>query len=216
MMPAIMSQMELLVRPATASDDAAGLLYESAKPYYDAYAGEEARARALLDTVWGHGGHAASWEVCSVAEVDGSVVGVLAGYPATEGDRYARRFLALTMRRMPPWRWPAVLSHLRAAQRISPSPPPRTWYIDALAVAPPWRRHGVARRLLAEADRRATAAGLAGVALDTGLENAPARSLYEATGFTLEEIREAPDERLARAVGGRGFAAYFRPVQPSA
>jgi ribosomal protein S18 acetylase RimI-like enzyme len=216
MMPAIMSQMELLVRPATAADAAAGLLYESAKPYYDAYAGEEARARALLDVVWPHGGHAASWEVCSVAEVEGLVVGVLAGYPATEGERYARRFLALTMRRMPPWRWPAVLSHLRAAQRMSPTPPARAWYVDALAVAPRWQRRGVARRLLDEAERRAAAAGLEGIALDTGLENAPARSLYEAAGFTLEEIREAPDERQARAVGGRGFAAYFRPVQPSA
>jgi ribosomal protein S18 acetylase RimI-like enzyme len=211
-----MSQMEVLVRPATAADRADGLLYESARPYYDAYAGEEARARELLATVWERGGHAASWEVCAVAEVDGTVIGVLAGYPVTEADLYARRFLTLTVRRMPPWQWPAVLAHLRAAQRLSPQPPARSWYVDALAVAPRWRRRGVARRLLDEASRRAAAAGLDGVALDTGLENAPARQLYESAGFTLEEVREAPDERLARAVGGRGFAAYFRPVQPSA
>jgi ribosomal protein S18 acetylase RimI-like enzyme len=117
---------------------------------------------------------------------------------------------------MPPWRWPAVMAHLHAAQRLSPRPPLRAWYVDALAVAPGWRRHGVARRLLEEADRRALAAGLDGVALDTGLENRPARSLYEAAGFRLEEVREAPDARLARAVGGVGFAAYFRPVQASA
>jgi ribosomal protein S18 acetylase RimI-like enzyme len=147
-----------------------------------------------------------------VAEVEGAIVGVLAGYPVSDGDRYARRFLALTLWRMPPWRWPAVLSHLRAAQRVSPHPPERAWYVDALAVAPGWRRRGVARRLLDEAERRATAAGLDGVALDTGLENRPARALYEAAGFTLEEIREAPDAHHARAVGGIGFAAYFRPV----
>jgi ribosomal protein S18 acetylase RimI-like enzyme len=211
-MAAIMSQMELLVRPATASDRADGLLYESARPYYDAYAGHEERARRMLATVWLLGGHAASWEVCAVAEVGGRVVGVLSGYPVADGDRYARRFLSLTLRRMPPWRWPAVLAHLRAAQRLSPHPPLRAWYVDALAVAPGWRRHGVARRLLEEAERRASAAGLDGVALDTGVENAAARSLYEAAGFRLEEVREAPDERLARAVGGRGFVAYFRPV----
>jgi ribosomal protein S18 acetylase RimI-like enzyme len=211
-MVAIMSQMEVLVRPATTADRADGLLYESARPYYDAYAGAEARARHMLATVWPRRGHAASWEVCAVAEVDGHVVGVLAGYPVAEADRYARRFLKLTMVRMPPWRWPSVLAHLSAAQRLSPIPPPRAWYVDALAVDPAWRRQGVARRLLAEAARRAAAAGLDGVALDTGVENAAARALYERCGFALEEIRDTADERLARAVGGRGFAAYFRPV----
>src|SRR3954466_1521899 len=103
-MVAIMSQMEVVVRPAAESDRADGLLYESARPYYDAYAGREARARHMLATVWPQRGHAASWEVCAVAEVGGSVVGVLAGYPVADGDRYARRFLALTLRRMPPWR----------------------------------------------------------------------------------------------------------------
>ena len=93
-----MSQMEVLVRPATATDRADGLLYESARPYYDAYAGQESRARRMLATVWPQRGHAASWEVCAVAEIEGSVVGVLAGYPVSEGDRYARRFLALTRR----------------------------------------------------------------------------------------------------------------------
>jgi ribosomal protein S18 acetylase RimI-like enzyme len=215
-MVAIMSQMEVVVRPATATDRADGLLYESARPYYDAYAGREAKARAMLADVWGRTGHAASWEVCSVAEVEGAIVGVLAGYPVADGDRYARRFLALTLRRMPPWRWPAVLAHLRAAQRVSPRPPLRAWYVDALAVAPDWRRRGVALRLLDEAQRRAAAAGLDGVALDTGLENTPARALYEAAGFQLEEIREAPNESNARAVGGIGFAAYFRPVQTAA
>jgi ribosomal protein S18 acetylase RimI-like enzyme len=211
-MTAIMSQMEVLVRPATASDRADALLYESARPYYDAFAGQESRARQLLATVWEQRGHAASWEICAVAEVEGRVVGVIAGYPVVDGDRYARRFLSLTLKRMPFWRWPAVLAHLRAAQRLSPRPPLRAWYVDALAVAPGWRRHGVARRLLDEAVRRAAEAGLDGVALDTGLENAPARSLYESAGFRLEEIREAASERHARAVGGIGFAAYFRPV----
>jgi ribosomal protein S18 acetylase RimI-like enzyme len=207
-----MSQMEVLVRPATAADRADGLLYESARPYYDAYAGAEASARRMLERVWPQPGHAASFEVCAIAEVDGAVAGVLAGYPVAEGDRYARRFLALTLWRIPFWRWRGVLAHLNAAQRVSPHPPLRAFYVDALAVVPEYRRHGIARLLLADADRRAAAAGLDGVALDTGLENTPARSLYEAAGFRIEEIREAHDPRQVRALGGRGFVAYFRPV----
>ena len=41
-----------------------------------AYAGAEARAREMLATVWPRRGHAASWEVCAVAEVDGADVGL--------------------------------------------------------------------------------------------------------------------------------------------
>ena len=40
--------MDLLVRPARPEDPAVPLLFESAKPYYTAYAGSERRALALL------------------------------------------------------------------------------------------------------------------------------------------------------------------------
>ena len=59
-----MTQMSFALRPATPADPADALLYLSAKPYYDAYAGSEARARALLAAVYGRTGHAASFEVC--------------------------------------------------------------------------------------------------------------------------------------------------------
>lgn len=207
-----MPDMDVLVRRATTADRAAGLLYESARPYYDAFAGDEARARRLLGALWGEPAHSASWEVCTVAEAGSEVVGVLAGFPVVEGDRLARRFLRLSVPRIPPWRWPAVARHLRAGARMSPHPPARAFYVDALAVAPTSRRRGVARALLAEAERRATATGLSGVALDTGVENASARALYERAGFGLEEVRRAPSPAMARAVGGAGFAAYFRAV----
>ena len=52
--------MELTVRPARPQDAAAALLYESARPYYNAYAGGEPRARALLEAVYPRRDHAAS------------------------------------------------------------------------------------------------------------------------------------------------------------
>ena len=208
----MMTQMSFAVRPATPADPVDGLLYTSAKPYYDAYAGSEARARALLAAVYGRTGHAASYEVCSLVEVDGDVAGVAAWFPVDEGDRRARRFVALTAPRVPPWHWPALLRHLRAAGHVSPSPPQRTLYIDALAVAPEFRRRGVARALLAEAEQVAHTARLTGVALDTGLHNAPARALYEGTGYRQREVRRAPSPGVAAAIGGPGFVGYFKPL----
>lgn len=199
------------IRPARPDDPVAGLLYESAKPYYDAYANGAARARAMLEAIYPQRGHAASYELCRVAiGADGAIVGVVAGFPVLAGDRLARRFVRLSVPRLPFWAWPSTLRHLRAAGRVSPSPPVDAYYIDALAVDQGHRRQGVARALLEDAEDRARRAGLAGLALDTGLHNAPARALYAAYGFHQHDVRRAPDERTARAIGGPGFVGYFK------
>jgi ribosomal protein S18 acetylase RimI-like enzyme len=202
--------MEVAVRAARPDDPAAGLLFDSAAPYYTAYAGGEEPARRLLRALYPRSGHSASWEICRVAEASGKVVGVLAAFPSDAGDALARRFVRLTLTHLPPWRVPALFRHLRATAAVSPHPPPGMLYVDALATDPAHRRKGVARALLVEADRLAAEAGLAGVALDTGIENRAARALYERAGFVPRGLRPAPDERTARAVGGSGFVGYVR------
>ncbi len=209
----MMPGMELDVRPAWREDDAAaGLLYASAAPYYDAYAGGERRARRLLDRMWPQPGHTASFSVSQVAVADGEVLGVLAGFPLRQGGELANRFVALSVRRLPPWRWPGVARHLRAAGRVTPRPPVDAFYVDGLAVAARARRRGVATALLDEATRLAVEHGASGIALDTGIANAGARALYAAAGFEEVEIRPAPDARTERAIGGPGFVSYFRAV----
>jgi len=202
--------MQVTVRAAAPEDGADDLLYASAHRYYDAYAGNEEAARRMLRRVHPLPGHAASAALCRVAEADGEVVGVIAAFPAGDGERLARRFLALTAPRLAPWRWPRLLRHLGAAASVSPTPPEGSWYVDALAVAPAARRRGVAAALLADAERAAREHGATGVALDTGLENEPAQRLYERCGFERGDVRRAPDERAARAIGGRGFVAYYK------
>src|SRR3954463_16380224 len=98
--------MNLVVRPALPSDPCVPLLFESAKPYYTAYAGSERRALRLLEAVWEHPGHAASYECCRVALAADELVGLVASFPVRDGDRLSRRFVALTLRRLPPWRLP--------------------------------------------------------------------------------------------------------------
>jgi GNAT superfamily N-acetyltransferase len=207
--------MDVLVRAARPSDPVAGLLFESAAPYYAAYAGGERRARRLLDIVYPRTGHTASWEVCRVAEHDNRVVGVLAAFPADASDALARRFVRLTLLHSAPWRIPALMRHLRATAAIAPYPPRGVLYVDALATDAGHRRRGVGRALLAEADRLAAAAGLAGVALDTGIENRAARALYERSGFVTRGLRPTPDERTARAIGGSGFVGYLKSRAPA-
>jgi ribosomal protein S18 acetylase RimI-like enzyme len=202
--------MEVVVRAATPDDPAHELLFASAAPYYSAYAGGPERARRLLRALYPRTRHTASWDICRVAEAGGAVVGVLAAFPTDDGDVLARRFVRLTLAHMPPWRIPALFRHLRATAMVSPYPPPRMLYVDALATDPAYMRRGVATALLADAERRADAAGLAGIALDTGIENRAARALYERRGFVSRGLRPAPDERTARAVGGSGFVGYVK------
>jgi ribosomal protein S18 acetylase RimI-like enzyme len=208
-----MTSGEVSVRAARPEDrKAVELLYASAAPYYDVFAGSGERARRILAGVFPRRGHTASYEICRVAEIDGEVVGVLAAFPAQAGDRLGRRFLGLTVVRMPAWRWPSVLRHLRASSMITPEPPAGSLYVDALAVAATARRRGVASALLDDAIARAREHGVAGVALDTGVENQAAQAFYEAAGFERRGERRAPDERIARAVGGAGFISYWRAI----
>lgn len=59
----------------------------------------------------------------------------------------------------------------------------RLWLLNDLFVAPDARRGGVARRLLEAAAEFARADGAAGLMLETGRDNAPARALYHAAGW---------------------------------
>ena len=208
----MVTDVTVAVRPATPDDPAFELLYLSAKPYYDAYAGSEQHARALVTALYPRAGHAASFDVCAVAELDGALAGVLAIFPVAESDARARRFVRLTAPRVPPWRWPALMRHLRAAALLSPNPPPDTLYVDALAVDAQFRRSGVARTLLARAEEAAAAGGYAGVSLDTGLQNDGARALYAAAGYEEREVRRAPTRAVAAAVGGPRFVSYVKRV----
>jgi ribosomal protein S18 acetylase RimI-like enzyme len=205
--------MDLLVRPARPEDAAAELLFESAKPYYTAYAGSERGALRLLQRVWARRGHAASFEFCLLAHTpQGEIVGVMAGFPVRDGDRLSRRFIRLTLPRVPPWRLPGTFAHLYAAGGVAPQPPLDAYYVDALAVDDRHRRQGIAQRLLRAAEGQAAHLGCRRIALDTGLHNRPARALYDAYGFREREIRRAPNDRIARFLGGPGFVGYLKDV----
>jgi ribosomal protein S18 acetylase RimI-like enzyme len=198
---------EPVIRAAAAedADHVARLLYETATGMYDVYAGGAERALRILRAAYARPGNSASREVVAVAEIGGEVAGALAAFPVGEGDRRATRFLRITLARTPPWKWPATLRIFRAGADITPPPPPRSLYVDALATESRFRRRGVALAQLDEAARQAAEARLEAVSLDTAATNAAGQALYEAAGFSITERRPAR---------GRipGIVAYVREL----
>jgi ribosomal protein S18 acetylase RimI-like enzyme len=182
---------------------AAALIHASAGGLYDRFAGGADRAQALLRRAFSEPGNNASAEVVWVAEARGEVAGAMAAFPVEETPRRARAFLGLTLRSLPPWRWPQTLRLYYAGARAAPPPPAGSLYVDALATAVHSRRRGAALALLEAAEERALARGLNAVSLDTGLDNAPARALYRRAGF--EEVASRPG-----AGGLPGFVALVR------
>jgi ribosomal-protein-alanine N-acetyltransferase len=72
-------------------------------------------------------------------------------------------------------------------------------YVVTLDVAGPWRRRGLARRMMEQVEARVRAAGGTGMALHVFTGNAGAMSFYESMGY----------DRVGRAEGfyGRGLDA---------
>jgi ribosomal protein S18 acetylase RimI-like enzyme len=195
------------VRPARAGDAGAvvPLLYESSGGLYDRYAGGPHRALRLLGRAFESPGTNASWDVIAVAELEGSVAAAMAAFPVDEIPARASRFLRLTLRTVPPWRWLAAMRLYWAGMRAAPAPPRSALYVDALATEPEVRRRGAAGALLDEAERRARELSLPAVALDTALDNKAARALYLGKGY--EEVAyRAPARRLP------GFVALVKPL----
>jgi len=195
------------VRRARPDDAAAvaALLHESAADMYDRFSGGRERALRTLERAFAEPGNAASAEAVWVAELDGEVAGAMAAFPVDQAAARARGFLRLALRASPPWRWPGALWLFWLGGRASPSPPPAAFYVDALATDRRMRRRGVARDLLAEAERQAVQCGLPAVALDTTIANKPARALYLSAGF--DEVAYRPAGR-----GLPGFVALVKPL----
>ena len=169
---------------------AAALLYESSGGLYDRYAGSRALAERALVRGLASDGTAVSADVVTVAELEGHVAGAMAAMAFREWTPRANAFLRVSLRAIPPWRWPQALWLYRASGRTAPEPPRASFYVDSLATAPGMRRRGVAMALLHEAERLALAGGLSSVSLDTWANNHGARALYARAGF--EEVARTP------------------------
>jgi ribosomal protein S18 acetylase RimI-like enzyme len=184
---------------------AARLLFESAPDMYMRFSGSRERALTTLERAFHESGNLASGDVTWLAEVDGRPAAVMAGFPVAQAALRSRAYLGLTLRGTPFWRWPGVLKLYWLGGRASPTPRNDSFYIDALATDPEFRRRGAARALLDEAERQARAHGLPALSLDTTMNNDGARALYASEGFD-EVIYRPPSRRLP------GFVGLVKPL----
>jgi ribosomal protein S18 acetylase RimI-like enzyme len=179
------------------------LLHASAADMYDRFVGGRERALRVIERAFAESGNIASADCVWVAEVDGQIAAAMAAFPVEEASRRSRAFLLIALRGSPVWRWPGALRLYHAGGRAAPSPPASAFYVDALATDPRMRRRGAARALLGEAERQARRLELPSVALETGILNAGARSLYARAGYDEVASREA-------ARGLPGFVALVK------
>lgn len=111
-----------------------------------------------------------SWRRATVAEIAGDVAGALVSYRIGETPE--------PLDGLPP-----IFRPLQALENRAPG----TLYVNVLATYPAFRRRGVGRRLLGEAERQAAGTAMSLIVADA---NHPARRLYEAAGFA--EAARAP------------------------
>ena len=183
----------------------ARLLFHSAVDMYERFSGGRERALATLERAFDTPGNLASREVTWIAELNGTPAAAMAAFPVQEAADRSRAYMDLTLRGTPVWRWAGVMRLYWIGGRASPTPRENSFYIDALATDPAFRRRGAARALLDEAERQAREGGLRAVSLDTTLTNEGARALYAAAGFD-EVAYRAPSRRLP------GFVALVKSV----
>jgi ribosomal protein S18 acetylase RimI-like enzyme len=148
---------EITVRPARPgeADVLAPLLYAVSPEAHDRFAGGHERALQLIVTGLERTGTSASTEVTQVAEVAAQAAGIVCCYPVWEGADRAAAYAGIGLRASPVWRRPGMLRFLRRMEGVTPAPAAESLYIDALGTAPAFRRRGVARALLADAENRA-------------------------------------------------------------
>jgi len=178
----------------------ASLIYASGAEAFDGYVGGRARAVHAIRDAFGRHSTSASREVIRVASLGGRPAGVIAAFASDETAPRSRAFLRVAARYTPARFLPRLAVLYARGRRGSPAAEPGTYYVDALATDPSFRRRGVARRLLEHAEATAARAGYPALTLDTTEANLGAQRLYESFGF----------ERVGVA---KGAVLYRKPLQ---
>ncbi len=164
--------------------------------------GVEGGATSYLERLFGRTGTLWSYDLATLAEIDGQVVGLVSHAPWTELARRYRATLWAYARVYGPIRAFKLLPRLRALIRASPPVPPDHWFVPYLAVSREHRGNGVAKALLAGVHRRADWHASA-CSLYVLAENRAAREFYRQAGYVEATTKTSPQLSDLAGTSGR-------------
>lgn len=194
----------LSIRRATAADTEriAEIMAGEPGPEATAIVGNVAGARRLWMEMVRVPGSPMGWEVTTVAEADGMVLGVLQAGDQESSVKITLGLALLAMRAAGPLGIVGLVRRLRAQDRVKPAPIPGAYRVRELHVDVRYRSRGIGGVLLDYAEAEARAGGYTQVALTTTTVN-PARHLYERHGFRVVETRTDPIYERYTGIEGR-------------
>lgn len=171
--------------------------------------GVEGGATGHLEHLFARSGTLWSFDLVTLAELEGQVVGLVSHAPWSELARRYRSTLWSYLRVYGAWKALRLLPRLRALIRASPAVPADHWFIPYLAVSQEHRGNGVAKALLESvhrrADRRSSASSLYVLP-----ENGAAREFYQQAGYS--DGTRAESQQLYELAGTRGRLRMDRRV----
>lgn len=137
-----------------------------------------------------------------LAERDGHVAGIAIAFPGRLYQGLKLGTGVTLARAAGPRHATEVVRRERVLARLLPRPDAGFLYVSIVAVSPEHRREGVAAALMERVLAGAERLGF-GVAVDTAMDNEPARALYERFGFRVVHTREtsATDRKLIPVSG---------------
>ena len=171
--------------------------------------GVEGGATRYLERLFSRAGTLWSFDLVTLAEHDGQVVGLVSQAPWPELARRYRATMWSYVQVYGPWRVFKLLPRLRALIRASPAVPADHWFVPYLAVSEDHRGNGVAKALLASVHRRADRESSA-CSLYVLAENRAARDFYRQVGYM--DVTWEESSQLSQLAGTRGRLRMDRRV----
>jgi ribosomal protein S18 acetylase RimI-like enzyme len=180
------SAIALRAARATDADSAVPLIYSSGPAAFDFVFSHPRRGQPLdfLRYAFIDGRGEFGYRNHSVVELDGSVVGVGAGYSGATALPFTLAAARQIVGRYGILAGPAIILRGLRVERVVPPPLARDlFYIGHLGIAPNLRGRGIGRQLTDYLLQQGRARGFKRVALDVSTANPRAQALYERIGF---------------------------------
>ena len=206
----------MTLRPAAPRDaEAIGvLLREAGGPVADPVFGfgDPEAAIQNMTRMARRGGGLFSWDITTVAEIDGRVIGACSNLPGPEVRRRLRSTIWSVFRVYGIIGMFRLSHRLSALRRGSPEVPEGDYQVVNVAVMPGFRNQGIGRALLEQAHQAAAINGAERCSLTVVIENIGAQRLYDSLGY--RAVDECIDDGLRRLTGVSGLRLMTRDISP--